>query len=170
MEEHEIRNLYQKRKSTRLRLIPPITSYQQIETADNKIKVAKIEVKFNIENYGSAPEKESKIILKIPYILINNYKSNINNLELYNFLNRTENGYEIFSVPTQQTIFPDEILNICKCFIQITFNDIKTIKTLPLNVKLYYSGGEESHEYNLLDIIEVNGNPLSQYEFIDDNW
>ncbi len=171
MEEHEIRNLFLREKSTKLRFAPLGISMNSVDILSvDKIRVAKYELKFNIENYGLIPEAESKIILKIPFILINKFQTNNSNLKLYSFLNRTEDGYEIFSIPIQQTLFPDEQLNICKCLIQITFHELKAIKTLPLIAKLYYSGGQETLEYDLLDIIEFNGYPLGQYEFIDNRW
>lgn len=171
MEEHEIRNLFLRAKSTKLKFAPLGITMNSVDVLSiDKIRVAKYELKFNIENYGLIPEAESKIILKIPYILINKFQTNNSNQKLYSFLNRTEAGYEIFSIPIQQTLFPDEQLNICKCFIQITFQELAAIKTLPLIAKLYYSGGQETLEYNLLDIIEFNGYPLGQYEFIDNRW
>lgn len=163
MEEYEVRNLYNQKGKTSLIIKDPTINGSANIQSGNKIAQYIAKIEFNIENIGETIEELYKIEIKIPKVVA--IPSGSNGGPLFEFLSRHENLYSIFSVPNSSPLFQNEYLTISSVSLKITPQNFQSIIDIPIGIKLYYSNGIETYDFNLSQYLQHNGKALNQADF-----
>lgn len=163
MSELDVRNTYNRLTKGNLEIAEVRFNQDSHGGNVNITNTVNYTIRFYVENIGNTIENNLKFEISIPDIIYNplSYREN----ELNNFLTKQENGILTFSFYYDKNIYPEEEILIKALRIQLDNRKKNLIKTVPLKMTLFHSGGAKKSEVNLYNLLTVNSKPLSEANF-----
>ena len=163
MEEYEVRNLYNRQEKTSLKIKEPRIVNLGKSLTDGKFNDFNVSVEFNIKNEGQTIEKLYKLEIKIPKHVVINYHGPQEFFKQH-FV-RYDGIYSVFSIPNTSPLFQIEDTTIGKVDLKINKNNFQSIVDNNIEIKLFYTNGIDTYNFNLIDKVDYNGKPLTIEEF-----
>jgi len=157
MEQYEVRNLYLKNRLTVLRIDYPRINFSNSKTySHNRLVSGSYKFWFHAINIGRVLEKDFKLEIEIPNVIIDNATiKQINAPMCLN--NKVKFGYPDFqhiSITGNQTIFPNETYQFG--YMNIKIRNPNSEQYLKVRLKLYFSGGVEEILLSLKDMFDYH--------------
>lgn len=164
MEEYEVRNLYNRLQSTDLsigNLIYQLNGYGGGQ--DNYVHI-NFELNVLVKNESNSIEDRYKLEIKISNLLLRDRQQYD---ETCNFLNLNTGSHSIFSIPNKSPLFQDEQASIGRILTRIKKTTFDNPENFIIKTKLYFSNGIKSKEFDLREILQINGRKLVRQMFSD---
>jgi len=164
MEENEVRTLYNQTNRTELNIkdLRTIGAGHSGGTRPNTFRIANFDLQLTVINDSTSIEENFKTEILIPSTLIDIYAGYphmecINNLGEYNLL-KFANTAPIYQ--GEEHYFPSFRIKVTRrCF----DNDNNFI----VKARLYYSSGLKYRKYNLLNMLSIRDEPISEERFTE---
>jgi len=159
MEEYEIRDMYNAINNTNLSIVD--VEGRKFGTSAGNYVFAGFEINFIIENESNSIEQQYKIETNLP----NSMRQLKHKQDEFEYLADDKRTY--YSVPNKSPLFQGERTSLCPFHIRIGKNNFKNEDNFKINVKLYYSNGMKEYNYDLRDILTLDGKKISENMFHD---
>lgn len=155
MEEYEIRHLYNKSARTELNIYNLILDSVGGTKNKGKYEYMNCFIKISVRNASSSLESDYKTEVAVPNIIKGNFTPSH---ESEKFIDRDEDNYTIYKYPNTSPLFQDETSTIdVPIPLRFNKNKFKDQSNFILRVNLYFSNGVKKKEFNLLEILKING-------------
>lgn len=165
MEEYEVRNLYNRLQKTDLSIVNLISQNRgYVGGEQSKYENAKFEINTLVKNESSSIEDRYKMELKIPNVLLQ-----VDNSKIEKFLNLNTDKHRMYSIPNESPLFQDEQTSICPVLILVTKRTFDDPENFIVRTTLYFSNRVKQKEFDLLEILQINGRKLEKEMFRDIN-
>ncbi|MBN8693062.1 MAG: ATP-binding protein [Bacteroidetes bacterium] len=161
MEEYEVRWLYNQKEKTDLEILDPIITGGGRAGELNSLTFIDFHVSFQVKNISNAIEDKFKAELKVPILV---YLSAENNPNL-GANTRRDGDFMICSIPSTSSLFQDDQTTCCQLNVRIRNHNKDAACNNPVVLKLYYSNGTKTKEFNLGDILQFSGHTVRQLDF-----
>ena len=162
MEEYEVRNLYNQTHKTDLSIQDLIVkSSRSTGNKTGGYREVAFYLQLKVKNEGNSVEQLYNIQLEIPNLILDTIASNS---ELHSF-EAERDGTKIYKFPNKSPLFQDEedvSEQIAIKINQRTFSDLKNFK---IGSRLYYSNGIKYRVFDLLKILKIDGQTISEKLF-----
>jgi len=162
MEEHEVRNLYNRKLKTDLSIQELKFVRGSSTGSGNNFSYMNFTIHFMIKNEGNAIEDTYKLEIKLPNMLLSGDRSDMDT-----YLVIRESDYSIYSIPNESPLFQDELSSLTPLNVRISKRTFQNPNDLKLMVKLYYSSGLKDYEYNLDENLKYNDELINESMFIE---
>jgi predicted HTH transcriptional regulator len=162
MEEYEVRRAYNQRSKTDLEIMEPLVEKKEYSSRASQINSISFLLTAQIKNVSNSIEELYKLELKIHEGLYNE-TNNQSNLQKYKIRNEAE--FSVFSIPNSSPIFQNEVASVCTLFITVTKSNQINVANSPIQLTLYFSNGTKHKVYDLRDLLEFDGQPVSEFSF-----
>ena len=162
MQEHEIRELYQRSKKSEIDIYA-ILNTNGIPTLDaGNFEKVNFYPRFLIKNVSSVIEHHYKMELYIPSGL---YNPNFSVLQQH-FV-RLEDHFSVFSIANNSPLFQHELATVMDANIIIDADNFSLFSQSDIIIKLFYTNGIKTKYYRMLDVFLYQNKQLKQEDFID---
>jgi len=159
MEEFEVRNTYSRVNKSNLEIDDLFVG--GASTTGNRLNPFKINVLISIpiKNIGNIIDKDFKLKIKIRKEIMASHSFG-DNLKL----NLEDKMFYEFDSYFEKNLFPEDTVIVAKINVEVTYKNINILKEIPLQIKLFYSGGIKEKQIRLFDIITLDGRELKKIE------
>lgn len=151
MEEHEVRNLYNRLQKQGLSTVGGVN-----------YSIAGFETRVLVRNESNSIEDRYKLEVEIPNILIQG-----RNQTIQKFLQQRTESHSIFSIPNESPLFQDEQASMCPLAVEVTKRTFDNPVNFIIKTKLYFSNGIKSKEFDLREILEIKGKKIKNEMFVE---
>ena len=159
IEEYELRDIYNRKNKTQLIIEDILFTQRGDSSSGGKLNAVSFSIRFQIKNVGNTIEELYKLEVSIPRDLyINAIHSQIRD-----YLIREENSQMVFSIPSKSPMFQKEKTTIVEGEIKVVNQNCKLLSNPGISTTLYYSNGQESRTFNLLEILRYEERPLNEF-------
>lgn len=150
MEEYEVRNLFNRREKTELRIDSIQVKTGAMRKRRGEIEERRYKLICSITNDSNAVEKNYKIQLAIPSQVVH-ADGNI-----HQHFDHSEDGMNYYSIPGTAPIFQDEVLTMFTASIRFTRDSVERVED-EFHINLLYSNGSENVTSSFLASMRNNG-------------
>lgn len=158
MEEYEVRNLFNRKEKTELKIYKLQVKNSGMVKRGGKVRKRRYKLICSIINNSNSVEENYKIQLKLPSRIIDDAGN------IHKYFDHSEDGINYYSVPGNAPIFQDEILTMFSVSLKFTRERIEQIED-EFSVNLLYSNGSEIKEMSVYKAMHDNGiNPTDDFE------
>ncbi|MGE5445954.1 MAG: helix-turn-helix domain-containing protein [Ignavibacteriales bacterium] len=165
MEEYEVRNLYNRLQKTDLSIVNLSCQNRGYAGGRGNYKYIFFEINVLVKNESNSIEDRYKLEIKIPNFLLQNALQSVNEKI---FLNQNTGSHSIFSIPNESPLFQDAQTSIRLVSIRVTKRTFDNPENFIIKTKLYFSNGIKSKEFDLLEVLQINGEKLAREIFSDE--
>jgi schlafen family protein len=165
MEEYEVRNLYNRLQRTDLSITDLIFQNRGYSGVKNNYGYVYFDINALVKNESNSIEDRYKLEITIPNILLQNALQSVNE-KIY--LNLNTGSHSIFSIPNESPLFQDERASIRPVSIRVTKRTFDNPENFTIKTKLYFSNGIKSKNFDLREILQINGEKLAREIFSDE--
>jgi hypothetical protein len=165
MEEYEVRNLYNRLQKTNLSIVELTSERREQIGGLGNIEYVSFELNVLVKNEGNSIEDRFKLEIKIPHSITT---SEVGNREIESFFNRNIGSHRLYSIPNKSPLFQDDVASVCPFLIRVTKRTFDNSENFIIKTKLYFSNGIKSKEFDLQEILQINGRKLEREMFRDE--
>jgi len=164
MEEDEFRNLYNRLQKTHLSIIDLISQGRGNVKVKDKYEYVNFEINILVKNESNSIEDRFKLEVKIPNALLQVQQYN----ETCSYRNLITGDHTTFSIPNKSPLFKDEQTSIYSALIRVTKRTFDNPANFIVNIKLYFSNGTKTKEFDLRELLLINGRKIAREMFSDE--
>ncbi len=150
MEEYEIRDMYSRTIKTELEILEPKVNSRGESYSQGTLDKYQVSMDIEIQNIGKAIEKMYKVEVIVPTHLVNT-TGLIYTTPFFSKFSRTEGDYGIYTFPHQSELYQSEIFAVPSANFFMTQQTFNLLQTLPIIIKLYFSGGQREKNLYLTE-------------------
>ena len=163
MEEYEVRNLYNRLQKTDLSIVDLTSQNTGTEGIQGNYRHVDYGISVLVKNESNSIEDRYKLEITIPNALLYG-----RNEEIEKFLNLSTDKHRTYSIPNESPLFKDEQARMRRVSIRVTKRTFDNPANFIIKTKLYFSNGNKSKEFNLREILQINGRKLVREIFSDE--
>lgn len=161
MEEQEVRLLYNRTNIADLEFFGVVNTNGVPLLSEGKIQTINFYPRFLIRNISSTIEHHYKLEVSFPVSL---HDSGYNGLQSY--FSRHEGSHAVFTIPNKTPLFQEELTSVIEGKICLTGENYDDFDSGVLRIKLFYSKGIKTHEFNMSDTFLYKNNKLREEDFL----
>ena len=162
MEEYEIRDIYNRKHLTKLKISNLLHNQGGSQSIDGRLNHVDSMLRFQVKNTGNAIEELYKLEIYIPKDFYLNYH---NANPIRPFLIREEPNQMVFSVPNKSPLFQGEETTIAEAGIKVSTRTLHLLREPGIKIKLYYCNGFEEKIFDLNSILTYGGILLNEHDW-----
>jgi hypothetical protein len=162
MEEHEVRNSYNRLQKTDLSIVDVISQQGSYAGGQDNYAHANFEIKVLVKNDSNSIEDRYKLELEIPNFLLGE-----RNPKIEKFLKLRTDSHSIFSIPNESPLFQDEEASVCPVLVHVEKKTFDNPEYFIIKTKLYFSSGTKNKEFDLREILKIKGEKLASEMFVE---
>ena len=162
MQEHEIRELYQRSKKAEIDIFAIINTNGIPTLEAGKYQKVNFYPRFLVKNVSSVIEHHYKMELYIPSGI---YNPNFSVLQQH--FSRLEDHYSVFSISNTSPLFQHELATVMDANLIIDGDNFKLFADSDIIIKLFYSNGIKTKYFKLLDTFLYQNKQLRSEDFSD---
>jgi hypothetical protein len=162
MQEHEIRELYQRSKKAEIDIYAILNTNGIPTLESGKYQKVNFYPRFLVKNISSVIEHHFKMELYIPSGI---YNPNFSVLQQH--FSRLEDHYSVFSITNSSPLFQHELATIMDANLIIDCDNFKNFAESDIIIKLFYSNGIKTKYFRLIDTFLYQNKQLRFEDFTD---
>jgi len=162
MQEHEIRELYQRSKKAEIDIYAILNTNGIPTLESGKYQKVNFYPRFLVKNISSVIEHHFKMELYIPSGI---YNPNFSVLQQH--FARLEDHYSVFSITNSSPLFQHELATIMDANLIIDCDNFKNFAESDIIIKLFYSNGIKTKYFRLIDTFLYQNKQLRFEDFTD---
>ncbi len=165
MEEYEVRIRYNRLQKTDLSIVDLIARNRGYSGGQNNYRYIDFEINVLVKNESNSIEDRYKLEIKIPNSITT---SEVGFQGIESFFNRNIGSHRLYSILNKSPLFQDEVASVCPFLIRVTKRTFDNAESFIIKTKLYFSNGIKSKEFDLREILQIDGRKLEREMFRDE--